>query len=353
MRYRTQMHFTLRAASTVTAMVAKIALLAALVLFAGCGPLTFVVGVTPGDQRLRETKVIEDGRRRSVKIAVVDVTGLIINADRPGLLQAGTNPVSDLAEQLQAARSDASVVAVVLRINSPGGGVTASDIMYREVMRFRSETRKPVVALMQDVAASGGYYLACSADHIVAHPTTVTGSIGVIIQTVSLGPALARIGIETDAITSGPLKDAANPLGSLTDPQRAVLQGLVNDFYEQFLDVVRTSRPALDDTRLRELADGRVMSGSAAADAGLVDETGDLYTAVAAARRLAGVERSDVVLFHRPLDYVASPYAVAGPADGGGVASPGNVQVNMLQLNLPGNSPSLGLPQGFYYLWQP
>ena len=99
----------------------------------------------------------------------------------------------------------------MLRLNTPGGGVTASDIMYREVQRFRRDTGKPVVALMQDVAASGGYYLACSADHIVAHPTTVTGSIGVIIQTVSLGPALERLGIETDAITSGDLKDSGNP----------------------------------------------------------------------------------------------------------------------------------------------
>ena len=128
----------------------------------------------------------------------------------------------------------------------------------------------------------------------------------------------------------------------MSPDERAMLQGLVDDFYEKFLAVVQEARPELSDSRLRELADGRVMSGTAAAEAGLVDETGDLYTAVAAAQRLAGVKRADVVVYHRPLEYVASPYAAAGAGKGDG-----GTQVNMLQLNLGEGGSGVGLPTGF------
>lgn len=331
------------------------ALLVTLCLAAtGCGPLTFTVG-SPRHNKLRQTTVIDDEHWFSDRIAIVDVTGMIINGDRPAILQQGENPVGLLHEQLEKAAKDDRVKAVILRLNTPGGTVTASDAMYREVMRFKEKSKKPVVALMMDIATSGGYYTACSADRIVAYPSTVTGSIGVIIQTISLQPALGNIGIQAEAITSGKNKDAGSLLGKMTDEHRAVLRGLVDDFYQNFLAVVRKARPMIPEARFAEVTDGRVLSGRDALDAGLVDELGDLYSAFDRAKQMAGITEADLVVYHRPLHYVGSPYAVApGPAPqagGAGGLAGGGAQVNLLQLNFPEGF--VEGSAGFYYLWLP
>lgn len=316
-------------------------------LLPACSPLTFVVGVSPGDQRLEPTTVVDETGWGGDRVALIDVSGLIINAEKPALLAQGENPVSRFHEQLRLAAADARVKAVVLRINSPGGGVTASDIMYRDLTRFRESTGKPVVALLMGVAASGGYYVACAADRIVAYPTSVTGSIGVILQTISVKPALDRIGIQTHALTSGENKDAGSPLSVLTDSQRAVLRELVDDFYARFVGVVRERRPDIPEDKMGMVTDGRVFSGEDAAALGLADRTGDLHDAVALAKSLAGIERADWVIYHRPLDYVGSPYAHAAAG-----AVP-QTQVNLLQLNIAGGVGGFDMPVGVYYLWRP
>lgn len=321
-------------------------LLLALSLLPACGPMTFTVGGSPRDNRLRTTVVDRDGGFSSNRVAIIDVSGLIVNAEKPALLRQGENPVSLLQERLDEAASDRRVKAVILRLNTPGGTVTASDAMYREVVRFRERTGKPVIALMMDVAASGGYYVACAADEIVAYPTSVTGSIGVIVQTLSVKPALGKLGIEAEALTSGRNKEAGSPLAHMTPDHRAVLRGLVDDFYAQFVAVVRDNRPGIPADRFDDVTDGRVMSGVAAAEAGLVDRTGDLHDAFALAKRRAGIERAHLVIYHRPLDYVGSPYAHGSAAAPGA----GSVQVNLAQINLPD---LLGAEApGFYYLWR-
>ncbi|MEO0586305.1 MAG: signal peptide peptidase SppA [Planctomycetota bacterium] len=323
--------------------LAALALLGCVAALAGCGPTTFVVGVTPGDQRLKKTVVARDGRAGGPQVAIIDVSGLIANAERRGLLRSGENPVATLQEKLGEAAADRSVVGVILRINSPGGTVTASDVMHREIERFRLQSGKPVVALMMDVAASGGYYVSLAADETVAHPTTITGSVGVIVQTISVEPALARLGVRTDAIKSGPNKDAGSPLSTMDAAQRATLQTLVDDFYDRFLERVRTARPGVGPETMAQATDGRVYSGTAAYEMGMVDGVGDLYTALDRAVDLAGVPSADLVLYHRPLEYVASPYAQA-PAEAGAP------QVNLLQLNV--DAGLLGdMPAGAYYLW--
>lgn len=324
-------------------------LMALAVGLVGCGPMTFVVGVTPGDQQLESTVVQDAAGWTADRVAVIDVSGMIVNGRTPGLLSAGENPVSTFREKLDAAAADRRVRAVVLRLNTPGGGVTASDAMYRDVLRFKAQTGKPVVVLMMDVAASGGYYLACAGDEILAYPTTVTGSIGVIIQTMSLQPALSRIGISTEALTSGPNKDAGSPLGEMTESHRMVLQGLVDEFYMRFTAVVREARPGIPADRFAEVTDGRVMSGVQAQELGLVDDLGDLDDAFTRAKALAGITDAKLVVYHRELEYVGSPYASAP----GGMPSAGGAQINLLQLNLDGSPGGLGSPSGFYYLWRP
>jgi protease-4 len=334
----------------VAPMLTKLTTIALLIIgyaaLGACGPVTFVVGTSAGDQALQTSVVEHDTKWRGDRVVIIDVSGLIINAHKPGLLQAGENPVSLLHEQLEKARTDTRVKAVILRLNTPGGTVTASDAMYRQVLRFRRRCGKPVVALMMDVAASGGYYLACATDEIVAYPSTITGSIGVIMQTFSFKSAMSKIGITADAITSGANKDTGSPFTVLTPEKRAILQGLVDDFYHRFTEVVRAARPGIAPEDFERVTDGRIFSGNQAAKVGLVDRLGDLQVAFARARKLAEITSADLVIYHRPLEYVGSPYART-PAPGG---TSGGTQINLAQINL--NYTVADAPVGFFYLWQ-
>ena len=332
-------------------------LLAGLMWAGGCGPQTFVVNLGGGAQGLEATAIQRDGRIGSRHVVMLDVSGTLTTSDAGGLLSSGENTVAKLAEGLRAAAADDRVAAVVLRVNTPGGTVTASDMMYQEVRRFRLQTGKPVIVLMMDLATSGGYYLACAADRIIAYPTTVTGSIGVIFQTFSVRPALDRLGIRTDAIVSGPNKAAGSPLETLNDEQRDILQGLVDDFYRRFVGVVREARPSITPETFGLVTDGRVFTGRRAHELGLVDELGDVHAAFAAAKDAAGLDAADLIVYHRPLEYVATPYSrgpAAPPAAGRAVGDPGDTQINLVQLNLDAAT-LLGFDQsaGLYYLWRP
>jgi len=315
--------------------------LVAAVALIGCQPATVVVGLAPGGDALRATAIERDGRWGSPRVVVVDVSGTLVNARTGGLLGGGSNPVDDLTRRLDAAAADPRVAAVILRINSPGGTVTASDMMYREVKRYRARTGKPVVALIMDVGASGGYYLACAASEVMAYPTSVTGSIGVILQTLSLRPALDRWGVEAQALVSGPHKAGGSPLETLDEEQRAVLQGLVDDFFAGFRDVVRDARPGIAADRFDTVTDGRVFTGTQAQTEGLVDSLGDIRDAFARAQTLAGVEHADLVIYHGPLSSPATPYARRGTGD---------VHVSLLSLGELFPPATLNGP---CYLWRP
>ncbi|MCC7408035.1 MAG: signal peptide peptidase SppA [Phycisphaeraceae bacterium] len=325
---------------------------------AGCMPVTVTLGGNPQEQELRHKIVQRADRPTRYDVAIIDITGLIYNAHKPQLLGRGENPVALLHEQLEAARKDDRVRAVLLRINSPGGSVAGSDAMYRMILRFKAETRKPVVALLTDTAASGGFYVACAADETMAYPTCVTGSIGVLIQLVSVKPALNWLGVVADAVTSGPNKDAGSPLSTLSDEQRKIFQQIVDEFHANFVAVVRAARPNLTPEELAPLTDGRILTGADAADRGLIDRTGDLNDAYDEAIRLAGIDRANLVMYHRPMQYVGSPYAAApavvpqaAPAatERPGAGAEGT-QINVAQFNF---TDTPGMQAGFYYLWSP
>jgi protease-4 len=274
------------------------------------------------------------------KVAIIDVEGLIVNAKTGGLLGSGDNPMSLFRERLDAAADDPHVKAVVLRINSPGGAVTASDIMYQDLVCFRRDTHKPVVACMMDVAASGGYYLAMGCDRVYAHPTTVTGSIGVIMSLYNATGLLTKLGVASDPIKSGPNKDIGNPARPMTDAERAILQGMVNGFYDQFVQVVVRGR-GMPEERVRALADGRIYSGLDAHKLGLVDEVGYLEDAIACARSMACMKDAAIVAYDRCDGYRGSIYA-------GMPKIPSEVHV---KLDVPAVT---GHPNAaFLYLWEP
>lgn len=310
-------------------------------LLAGCGETGWVVKPVPLEEELVESTVRRDpGLFVPDKVAIVDVDGLIVNQRERGLLSMGENPVSFFIEKLDKAAADPSVKALILRINTPGGGVTATEIMHRRLMRFRARREVPIVAIIEDLGASGGYYLACGADVILAHPTSVTGSIGVMMQTVSFADTLNMIGVDTQAIKSGEFKDIGSPLKPLTQRERALLQGMVDEYYAAFLRVVEDGRGEMTPERIRELADGRVYTGKQAVENGLVDATADMTDAIALAKQLAGLDRVQVVMYHRPWGSKPHAYAAAGGLP---------TQINLVNLTVPGLI-DLSRPR-FLYLW--
>jgi protease-4 len=208
-------------------------------------------------------------------IAVVPVEGTIASADNIlGGVQPTTTP-EGFADALRQAGQDTNVVAVVIEVNSPGGGVTASDEMHQSILDFRKNTGKPVVVSMGDTAASGGYYIATAADRILANETTLTGSV---------------------VIKSGKYKDMGSAFREMRPDEREIFQSIVNQDYSEFVDVISEGREIPED-RVREIADGRVYSGSQARDLGLVDSFGGLDEASATAGRLAGAKDTTVVRY--------------------------------------------------------
>lgn len=316
-----------------------------MIAVAGCMPDGILLTPVSTNRELVEETVIREPGLPSDKIAVIDVTGILMNAYEPQFFGQGEHPVSRLLEQLDKAERDPHVVAVVLRINSPGGSVTASELVHQEIARFRKSTGKPVFAMMMDVAASGGYYVACACDEIWAYNSTVTGSIGVLAQFLDVSGTMQKIGMNAPAITSGPNKDAGSPFKSMTPEQRAIFQTIVDDMYDGFVAVVTSGRPGLTEEKVRELADGRVYTAGQALKLGLIDHIGTIRDALAALKQRTGSKAVRVVTYRRPLEYRPNYYAQAPGAPSTGV------DVNLIKLDVPGLA-GLGTPQ-FLYLWAP
>jgi protease-4 len=193
-----------------------------------------------------------------------------------------------IVQDVKAMGEDAGVRAIVLRIDSPGGGVAASQEIYDEIVRVR-DGGKPIVVSMGSVAASGGYYVACPGDSILANPGTITGSIGVIMEFAQFEELFGKIGIGFDVIKSGEFKDIGSWSRQLTDEERALLQSTVDDIHAQFVETIAAERE-MDPEAVRRLADGRILSGRQALEAGLVDRLGSLQVALAVAGRMGGIE---------------------------------------------------------------
>jgi protease-4 len=218
---------------------------------------------------------------RSLGVGLRPGVGLI---ELRGAIATGERTVREIEEL--SARSD--VRALLVRIESPGGAVVGSDEIYRALCRVRDEEGKPVVAWLGSVAASGGYYVACAADTIVAHPAATTGSIGVIVQYPITRGLFEKVGIEWETVTTGPYKTMGNPNEAPSEAHRAWFQAVIGDAYEQFLEVVRTRR-GLPDQTLRRYADGRIFTGRQAVAWGFADRTGDFREARDLAGRMGGV----------------------------------------------------------------
>lgn len=215
------------------------------------------------------------------RVAVVEIKGVVADAE-------------PTIENLTKFTKDDSVKALVLRIESPGGGVSPSQELYEEVRR--TVQKKPVVVSMGAVAASGGYYIAAAAQKIYANPGTITGSIGVILQFTNLEELFRKIGFRMEIVKSGPYKDVGNPGREMTPEERAYLQDLIDNVHQQFVRAVAEGR-RMEEEKVQEVADGRIFTGEQAKELGLVDELGDLKDAINAAAKMAGIEGEPKVVY--------------------------------------------------------
>ncbi|AHY47454.1 signal peptide peptidase SppA, 36K type [Rubrobacter radiotolerans] len=213
------------------------------------------------------------------RVAVIPVDGTILSDNSSPEDTLPTTTPRGLQAALDQAESDASVGAVVLRVNSPGGGVTPSAEMHRSLLEFREDSEKPVVVSMADTAASGGYYISTAADAIVAEETTLTGSLGVYLGLLEISEAADDLGVEQNYIRSGEFKTMGDPFRELTPEEEEIFQSIVDEDYQEFVNVISEGRDLPED-RVREIADGRVYSGLQALDLDLVDELGGLDRAV-------------------------------------------------------------------------
>ena len=259
---------------------------------------------------LRET-VVEG--EHGPKIALIEIEGLLLEVPKPTplRLRQEESPVARVRAQLDKAAKDRAVKAVVLRIHSPGGTATASEIIYGEIRRFKAKKPVPVVAQLVGIATSGAYYAAMAADSVYANPTTVTGSIGVIFVSVNASGLMEKLGLADQTITTGPYKDVGSPLRPMTPEDRALMQGVLNDLYRRFVQVVAAGRPQLPSTRVAELADGRIFSATQAQANGLVDGIADLPGTIDEVRRRAGLEEVRVVAYHRKREWRENLYTLA------------------------------------------
>jgi protease-4 len=275
------------------------------------------------------------------KIALIDVDGLLVNQDMTGLGSLGENPVAFFHEKLIAAANDPEVHALVVRINSPGGGVAATEIMARELVQFRERTGKPIVACLLDVGTGGAYFLAAVCDYIVAQPGTITGGIGVILNHFNLTNTLGLFNVIYQPVKSGANIDIGSQTAAINPENMKLLQAMADEYHLRFRELVITRRPKVNGTESTNF-DGRIFTAQQALDRGLIDRIGFLDDAIASARTLGGQPNASVIAFRRVNDPMRSPYSVTPNRP---------LQNSLIPFSVPGLERSQ-LPT-FLYLWQP
>ena len=300
----------------------------------GCAFVSIPFG--RGIEPLEEKTLTGKGKN---KILLIDLSGIITEEEKKSFAGFGKE-VSDTArikEELEKAAQDKRIKAIILRINSPGGTVTASDIIHHEIMRYKKKNNIFIAASLMDIAASGGYYIATAADRIIAHPTTITGSIGVIVVKFNVKGLMDKIGVQEESIKSGDMKDILSPFRGATPGEKKIVQEIVDSLYQNFLSVIEQGRPGIARSELKAIADGRVFTAQQALNAKLIDEIAYLDTTVEMVKKQTGLEAARLVTYHRPAAYKNNIYS----------------QANIQLFNVGGEGFTGYLPVQFMYLWNP
>jgi protease-4 len=301
-----------------------------------CAP-KIKIFTAPATDPLKEVVLEGDG---DGKLALIHLTGFLAAQPRQGMLRSTPSQVQELVSGLALAGADAEVKGVVLAIDSPGGTTTASDIIYHEISDFKQRTGKKVVVAMFDVAASGGYYAALPADWILAHPTTITGSVGVVFMRPKLHGLFDKIGVDVEVSKSGEDKDMGSPFRPTTPEEAALFQTIIDDYAARFTALVAKHR-ALTPQNMALVRTARVFTANQALAAGLIDQVGYIQDAFAKARALSGLtDNARVVTYRRETYPNDNPYNTMTAAD-------------PAKTGLLGVDASFIMPPraGFYYVW--
>ncbi|WP_221566397.1 signal peptide peptidase SppA [Alkalihalobacillus sp. TS-13] len=247
-------------------------------------------------------KVVEQGSDKQ-NIVLLNVEGVIQDTgDATSFFQSPGYNHQRFLDMLEHAGEDKNVEGIIIRVNSPGGGVVESAEIHDAITTVQKEHKKPVYISMGNMAASGGYYISAPADKIFAHPSTLTGSLGVIIQSMNYGELANKLGVKWETVKSGAHKDILSPTREMTDEEREILQSIVDNSYNQFVDVIATGRE-LSENNVRELADGRVYDGQQAKKADLVDELGNLDDTINAMKKDLGNSHLNVIKYENRLGW--------------------------------------------------
>jgi protease-4 len=318
-----------------------VALVILVLQVAGCGGLKVNIGTESRTEPLKEFTL--EGREKG-KVLVVPIRGFISDMPRKGLLHDKASMVEEVVSQLRMAEKDEEIKAVLLEINSPGGSTTASDILYHEIIAFKERTKVKIVAALMDIAASGGYYIALPADRIVAHPTAITGSVGVIFIVPKVNGLMNKLGIAMEVNKSGSEKDIGSPFRPSTPEEQKILQELTNKLGNRFLELVAKHR-SINAKDLVNVSSARIYLAQEAMHLKLIDGIGYLSDALFEAKALAGLSKEAKVVAYRRNEYPNdNVYNTSG-------ARYREAAVSLIDFNIPDIIPDLH--PGFYYLWAP
>ncbi len=278
------------------------------------------------------------------KLLLVDIDGFISEKGRSGGLKEKPSLVADIRETLQKAEKDQDIAGVILRINSPGGTVSASDTILHELLAFKSRKKVPVYACITGIGASGAYYIATAADEISAHPTAITGSIGVLVMRFNVEGLLTKIGVSEKTVKSVDKKDFLSPFRPATAEEEKIIQDIINGLHQRFLDVV-LARPGapLSKPELEKLADGRIYTAKQALAFHLIDRIGYLDDAISAMKNRLNLKEAKVVSYYRAGSYRGTIYS-GSPLEAPQMVSLININADGLEL--------LSSTE-FLYLWKP
>lgn len=312
-----------------------------ILLFSGCAyvNVSVIQPLTP----LKEQVVEGKGQ---AKILLLNISGFISEKGKSDRLKLHHSPslVSEVREALQKASEDSNIAGVLIKINSPGGTVTASDIIYHELMNFKKQTQVPVYACITSLGTSGAYYIAAAADKVFSHPTAVTGSIGVIAMKFNVEGLMTKLGVEEEIIKSGDKKDLFSPFRELTSEEREIMQSIIDELHGRFVDIVINQRGGtLTRQELETLADGRIYTARSALKLKLIDGIAYMDDVIAEMKESLGIKDARVISYGRNGEYAGTIYS-STPADNSSL-------MELIGNYTDGHSSLPGF--AFLYLWNP
>lgn len=307
-------------------------------IFNGC--TLFKINITPSLGPLKEKTVSGEG---GAKVLLIDIKGTISNKKKVSALgvEMDVGLVDRVRETLKKAEKDNDVKALILRINTPGGTVTSSDIIYHEIKTFKERKKIKVYAVVMDLAASGGYYVAQAADRIIVHPTSLTGSIGVIALKMNLSGLMDKVGVDFEVVKSGDHKDFLSPFRPLTKDERRIFQETIDNLHQRFVSTIEENRKQLNRDQIKKLADGRIYTSQQALDAKLIDQIAYMDEAEEFIKKDLGLDEMRLVIYHRAGQYKSNIYS-SPPV-------PPSINFNFVNLNFIPETPG----PNFMYLWMP